>query len=81
MYNHTGMGMIIVAMKMSSHSSFVIVFDFKYVTLEAINVFCLAYILYVAPVALLTTYEIITLTCAFIDCVVTCIIIQVCNFP
>ena len=46
--------MIIVAMKISSHGSFVIVFDVKYVTLESINGsdFGLTYILYVAPVAL-----------------------------
>ena len=45
--------MIIVAMKMSSHCSFVIMFNVKYVTLESVNdsVFGLTYILYVAPVA------------------------------
>ena len=37
MYNHTGIGMIIVAMEMSSHHGFVIVFDVKYVTLESVN--------------------------------------------
>ena len=53
MYNHTGIGMIIVTMKMSSHYSFVIAFDVKYVTLESVNdsVFGLTYILYVASVA------------------------------
>ena len=83
MYNHTGIGMIIVAMKMCSHSSFVIVFDVKYVTLESINdsVFGLAYIHYMAPVALQTIYEIVTLACAFSDCVVGSIIVQVCDFP
>ena len=47
-------GMIIVAMEMSSHSAFVIVLDVKYVTLESVNdsVFSLTYILYVAPVVL-----------------------------
>ena len=83
MYNHIGIGMIIVAMKMSRHSSFVIVFDVKYVTLESINdsVFGLAYILYMAPVVLQTIYEIVTLACAFSDGVVGFIIVQVCNFP
>ena len=63
MYNHTGIGMIIEAMKMSSHSSFVIMFDVKCVTLESINdsVFGLAYIIYMAPVSLQTIYEIVTL--------------------
>ena len=45
--------MIIVAMKMSSHCGFVIVFDVKYVTLESVNdsVFGLTYILDVALLA------------------------------
>ena len=75
--------MIIVTMKMSSHCGFVIMFDVKYVTLESINdsVFGLTYILYVAPVALQTIYEIVTLACAFSYCVVGCIIVEVCYFP
>ena len=54
MYNHTVIGMNIVAMEMSGCSGIVIVFDVKYVTLESIydSVFGLTYILYVAPVAL-----------------------------
>ena len=65
MYNHTGIGMTTVAMEMSSHSGFVIVFDVKYVTMESVNysVFGLTYMLYVAPVAIQTIYEIITLAC------------------
>ena len=52
MYGHTGTGMIIVAVKMSSHCDIAIEFDVKDVTLESINdtVFSLSYILYVAPV-------------------------------
>ena len=53
MYGHTGIGMIIVAVKMSSHCGIAIVFNVKDVTLESIDdsVFSLSYILYVAPVA------------------------------
>ena len=83
MYNHTGIGMIIVTMKMSSHCGFVIMFDVKYVTLKSVNdsVFCLTYILYVAPVTLQTVYEIVTLACAFSYCIVGYIIVQICYFP
>ena len=54
MYGHTGISMIIVAVKMSSHCGIAIVFDLKNVTLESINdsVFGFSYILYTAPVAL-----------------------------
>ena len=83
MYDHTRIGLIIVTMKMSSHCGFVIVFHVKYVTLESINdsVFSLTYILYVAPVALQTIYKIATLACAFSDCVVGCIVAEICYFP
>ena len=83
MYDHTRIGLIIVTMKMSSHCGFVIVFDVKYVTLESINdsVFSLTYILYVAPVALQTIYKIVTLAHAFCNCVVGCIIVDICYFP
>ena len=68
---------------MSSHCSFVIVFDVKHVTLESINdsVFSLTYILYVAPFALKTIYKIVTLECTFCDYVVGCIIVEICYFP
>ena len=54
MRDHTGIGLIIVTVKMSCHCGFVIVFDVKYMTLESINdsVFGLTYILYMAPVTL-----------------------------
>ena len=83
MYDHTGIGLIIVTMKMSSHCGFVVVFGVKYLTLESISDsdFGLTYILYVAPVALQTIYEIVTLACAFSDCVVGCIIVEICYFP
>ena len=83
MYNHTGIGMIIVPMKMSSHCGFVIMFDVKYVTLGSVNdsVFGFTYIIYVVPVALQTIYEIVTLAYTFSDCIVDCIIVQICYFP
>ena len=58
-------------------------FDVKYVTLKSIDdsVSGLTYILYVAPVALQTIYKIVTLACAFGDCIVGCIIVQICYFP
>ena len=67
---------------MSSHCGFVIVFDVEYVTLESINdsVFGLTYILYVARVMLQTIYEIVTLACAFVDCIVGCVIVEICYF-
>ena len=67
MYNHTGIGMIIVTMKMCSHCGFVIMFDVKYVTLESVNDFDfgLTYMLYVPPAALQTIYQIVSLAFAF----------------
>ena len=83
MYNHTGISVIIVTIKMSSHCAFVIVFDVKYRTLKSINdsVFGLTHILYVASVALQTIYKIVTLACAFGNCILGCIVIQICYFP
>ena len=80
---HTRICLITVALKTSSHCSIVSVFDVKYMTLESINnpVFGLTYILYVAPSALQTVYEIVTLACAFSYCVVDCIIVELCYFP
>ena len=82
MYDHAGIGMIIVAMEVSSNCGFVIVFNVKYVTLESSNdsVFCLTYIFDVAPVALQTIYEIVALACAFGDCVVGCVIVEISYF-
>ena len=71
-YDHTRICLITVALKMSGHCSIFMVFNVKYMTLESINdpVFCLTYILYVAPFALHTVYEIVTLACAFGYCVI-----------
>ena len=53
MYGDTGIGMIIVAVKMSSHCGVATAFDVKDMTLESINysVLSLSYILCVTPVA------------------------------
>ena len=70
MYDHTRICLITVALKVSSHCSIVIMFNVKYMTLESINdpVICLTYILYVAPFAFQTVYEIFTLACTFLCC-------------
>ena len=54
-------------MEMPSHCGVIIMFDIKDMTLESINesIFCLTYILNMAPSALQTVYEIATLACAF----------------
>ena len=49
--------------------------------LSMILFFGLTYILYVVPVALQTIYEIVTLACAFSDCIVGCIVVQIWYFP
>ena len=53
MYDHTGIGLIFVAMKMCGHCGIIIVFDVKNITVESIHdsIFGLSYIFYVAPVA------------------------------
>ena len=53
MYDHTGISLISVAMKMSGHCGIIIVFDVKNMTLESIydSIFGLSYIFNVAPVA------------------------------
>ena len=83
MYDHTRISLIFVAMKMSGHCCIVIVFDVNDVTLESIHdsVFGLPYIFYMAPVAFQTVYKIVTLACAFGNCIVGCIIVQVFIFP
>ena len=67
MYDHAWISLIIVTMEMPSHCGVIIVFDVKYVNLESINdsIFCLTYILNMAPSALQTVYKIVTLACAF----------------
>ena len=63
MYDHTWIGLIIVTMEMPSHCGFIIVFDVKDMTLESINdsIFCLTYIVNMAPSALQTIYKIVPL--------------------
>ena len=63
-HDHIGIYLITVALEMSSHCGIIVMFNnVKYMVLESINdsIFCLAYILYVAPFALQTIYEIVTL--------------------
>ena len=83
MYDHVWIGLIIVAMEMSIHHSIIVMFDVKNMTLESVNdsIFCLAYILNVAPFTFQAVDEIIALACAFGDSVVGCIIVEVGYFP
>ena len=83
MYDHAWIGLIIVAMEMSSHCSIIVMFDVKNMTLESVNdsIFCLAYTLNVAPFTVPAIDEIIALACAFSDSVVGCIIVEVGYFP
>ena len=61
MYDHAWIGLIIVAMKVSGHCGVIIMFNVKDMTLESFNdsVFCLTYILNVAPLAFQAIYEIV----------------------
>ena len=72
-----------VAMEMSSHCSIIVMFDVKNMTLESVNdsIFCLAYILDVAPFTFQAIDEIVALACALSDSVVGCIIVEVGYFP
>ena len=83
MYDHVGIDLIIMAMKMSSHCCVVIVFDVKDVTFESVqnSIFSLSYIFDVAPIAFQTIYRIVALACAISYCIVDCIIMQVFYFP
>ena len=49
MYDHTGISLISVAMKMSGHCGIIVVFDVENMTLESIHdsIFGLPYIFYV----------------------------------
>ena len=79
MYDHTGISLISVAMKMSGHCGIIIVFGVKNMTLESIHdsIFGLSYIFSVPPVAFYTIYKVVTLACAFGNCIVGCIVVQV----
>ena len=83
MHDHAWIGLIIVAMEMSSHCSIIVMFDVKNMTSESVNdsIFCLAYILNVAPFTFQAIDKIIALACAFSDSVVGCIIVEVGYFP
>ena len=52
-------------------------------TLESVNdsIFCLAYILNVAPFTFQAIDEIIAFACAFSDSVVGCVIVEIGYFP
>ena len=69
--------MVIVAVKMSCHCGVIILFDVKYMTLESIydSIFCLSCIFSMAPVAFQEIYQVITLACAFGNCVVGFIVV------
>ena len=79
MYDHAWIGLIIMAIKMSSHCSVIVMFDVKDMTLESINdsIFCLTYILNVSPSAFQTIYEIVALACAFGNSVVGCVVVEI----
>ena len=72
-----------VVMKMSDQCSIIVMLNVKDMTLESINdsVFCLTYILNVAPFTFQTINEIVALACAFSDGVVGCIIVEVSYHP
>ena len=83
MYDHAWIGLIMVAMEMSGHCSFIVMFNVKDMTLESVSdsVFCLTYILNVAPFTFQAINEIVALACAFGDSVVGCIIAEVNYLP
>ena len=70
-------------MKVSCHCCVVIVFNVKYMTLESIydSIFSLYYLFDLAPVALQTLYEIVTLTSAISNCIDGFVVTHVYNFP
>ena len=71
-----------MAVKVSYYCGVVILFDVKYMTLESIynSIFCLSYILRMAPITFQAIYQVITLASAFSDCVVG-FIIKFCILP
>ena len=70
-------------MKVSFHCCVIIVLNVKNVTLESVydSIFSLAYIFDLAPVALETIYEIVTLTNAIYNCIVGFVIVQIFDLP
>ena len=76
MYCHVWINMILVASKLSSHCSIVIVFNVKYMTLESVydSVSSLSYIFCLAPVALCAVDLIIVLAGAILHCIVVLVI-------
>ena len=83
MYGDAWIGLIMVAMEISGHCSIIVMFNVKKMTMESVNdsVFCLTYILNVAPFIFQAINEIVALACAFSDSVVGCIIAEVNYLP
>ena len=83
MYDHAWTGLIIVPMKVSGHCGAIVMFNVKDMTLESINdsVFCLTYIINVAPIAFQAIYEIVALACAFSNSLVGCVVVEVSYLP
>ena len=83
MYDHAGIAVIIVAMKMSGHCCVIVMFDVKDMTLESINdsILCLAYILNMASFTFQAINKIVALACAFGDGIVGCVVIKIGYFP
>ena len=75
---HAWIGLIIVTMEMPGHCGVIIVFDVKDMT---DSIFCLTYILNMAPSALQTIYKIVTLACAFSYSVIGCMVVEICYLP
>ena len=75
--------MILVASKVSSHCSIVIVFNVKYMTLESVYdpISSLSYIFCLAPVALYAIDQIIVLAGTILHCIVGLVVKCIFYFP
>ena len=82
MYSHSGIQLILVAMKVSCHCCIIIVFNVTNVTLESIydSNFSLSYIFVMVPIVFKTIYEVVTLTCAISKCIIGFVTTQVFGF-
>ena len=83
MYDHARIALIIGPNKVSGHCCVIVMFDVKDMTLESVNdsIFCLTYILNMAPFTFQAINEIIALACAFGHGIVGCIVIEIRHFP
>ena len=83
MYSHSGIQLILVAIKVSCHCYTVITFNVKNVTLKSTydSIFSFLHIFDLAPIAFQTIYEIVTLTSVISNCIAGFVVIQVFNFP